>query len=78
MAAGLSPFKDFWVVYRREQSGLPRFTATRWIVTRDGLRHLKVLGADTLEGLRQKLPEGLSFIPRADDDPPQIVEQWMK
>lgn len=60
---------------------IPRYACRRWYATKSGPDPIPEPGffavADNLEGLRDKLPEGLTLVPRFPGEAPEIVETWM-
>jgi hypothetical protein len=65
---------DVWIVYDSPSDFPGKFVARRFQVktpTPD------VLVADTLEGLRKLLPQGLVRLERTPHDQPHIVEVWV-
>lgn len=74
---------SMWVVYDRPRDYPEHFVARRWDVTlnQDGKAemHATLLFelAATLEGIRDKLPWGLSRLERYAEDDPCIAEVWL-
>lgn len=71
---------QLWTIYRSPADfpDVP-YVLRNWLVGPGGaLADGGALGfADTLEEARSYLPAGLSMVPRAPNDEPQIVETWL-
>lgn len=66
----------FWAIYRDE---LPRYIALAWHVCIHGHCHLMpgAISGDDIEVLRNYFRSiGKSPIPKAPDDPPNLIEVW--
>jgi len=65
---------EIWTVYDSPIDLPGRFVARKWVLEKptNELRQ-----DQTLEGLRNKLPPGLTRLPRATQDDPKIVETWI-
>lgn len=62
-----------WVVYDNPTDYPGRFVARKWLADTP-TQELRL--ADSLEELRQLLPDGLCCLPRSPVDDPKIVETW--
>lgn len=63
-----------WTVYDSPTDLPGRFVARKWLLdqpTND------LLEDKTLDGLRAKLPPGLTCLARSPQDDPKIVETWV-
>lgn len=66
-----------WVVYDHPNDYPEGFVARMHVVIpSEGPTMMKV-EADTLKGVREQLPPGLTRIPRDPNDDPKIVECWI-
>lgn len=70
---------SLWTVTRNPSDFPGKFVARETVVSPSG--ELRVdraaFVADTLERVREMLPEGLHRVPRALNDDPVIVEVWL-
>lgn len=75
----MSDTLSIWVVYGNATIEYPGvYVARRWLVMPvPGGPTDEVLTAETLEGLRERLPGGLICIGRQGRDLPEIVEVWV-
>ena len=65
---------SIWTVYDSPIDCPGRFVARKWLLDRPTG---EVLQDQTLDGLRGKLPKGLTHLDRAPQDDPKIVETWI-
>lgn len=65
---------EMWVIYEKPLDFPEQFVARKFIL--DKPTNLRYFG-DTLEEIRQTIPEGLTMIPRFHQDDPKIVEVWI-
>ncbi|MEY2117089.1 hypothetical protein [Rhodanobacter sp. FW106-PBR-R2A-1-13] len=71
----MSPTELFtWVVYDHPRDMPDVFVARQWRLTGPTSRFFT---APTLDALREKLPAGLTCLPRSPDDDSVIVETWL-
>ena len=68
---------SLWTVYEHPKDFPGQFIARRWIVGGEGRPTNDVLVAESLEGVRKQLPDGLVRLPRNTEDPPVVVETWI-
>lgn len=67
-----------WVVYGPETTDMAGFhTARLWLSLPEPKPTAIILRAAHLDEIRTVLPPGLSRVPRADKDSPNIIETWM-
>lgn len=80
-AAAGTPTNDplvSWTVYDHPLDYPNGYIARKWLVVPGQLQPTdETLTDETLAGLRKKLPEGLTQIPRSAMDDPRIVETWI-
>ena len=65
---------ELWTVYDSPIDLPGHFVARKWLLDKPTN---ELLLDRTLEGLRGKLPEGLTRLERSPQDDPQIVETWI-
>lgn len=65
---------ELWTVYDSPIDLPGRFVARMWLLDQPTS---EMLQDKTLDGLRGKLPQGLTRLPRAPQDDPKIVETWI-
>ena len=65
---------ELWTVYDSPIDLPGRFVARKWLLDQPTS---ELLQDKTLDGLRGKLPQGLTLLPRAPQDDPKIVETWI-
>lgn len=65
---------ELWTVYDNPIDLPGRFVARKWLLDQPTS---EVLQDKTLEGLRGKLPRGLTRLERSPQDEPKIVETWI-
>ena len=65
---------ELWTVYDSPTDLPGRFVARKWLLDQPTN---ELLQDKTLDGLRGKLPQGLTRMPRAPEDDPKIVETWI-
>ncbi len=65
---------ELWTVYDSPIDLPERFVARKWLLDQPTS---ELLQDQTLDGLRGKLPQGLTRLPRAPQDDPKIVETWI-
>jgi hypothetical protein len=65
---------EIWTVYDSPIDLPGRFVARKWVLEKPTN---ELLQDQTLEGLRNKLPPGLTRLARATQDDPKIVETWI-
>ncbi len=65
---------ELWTVYDSPIDLPGRFVARKWLLDQPTS---ELLQDKTLDGLRGKLPQGLTRLPRAPQDDPKIVETWI-
>lgn len=63
-----------WVIYDSPVDLPGRFVARKWLLDKPTA---ELLQGQTLDELREKLPPGLTMIPRDPADGPKIVESWL-
>ncbi|MTJ93862.1 MAG: hypothetical protein F8N36_13540 [Desulfovibrio sp.] len=67
-----------WVVYGPETRNYPGQWICRMRLTIPGDEPTgTIILADTLDGVRERLPRGLACLPRFASDPPGIIETWL-
>lgn len=64
---------ELWTVYESPIDLPGRFVARKWLLDRPTN---ELLQDKTLDGLREKLPQGLMRMERSPQDDPKIVETW--
>jgi hypothetical protein len=67
-----------WVVFgpgTSDQTGL--FVAQLWICLPEPVNTSLLIRADTLQHIRDLLPNGLTLMPRQPDDDANILEIWL-
>lgn len=65
---------DLWVIYNKPADYPTKFVVRKWILDKPtDVFHT----ADTLEGIRKKIPLNLCNIGRQKNDDPKIVEVWI-
>lgn len=69
-----SRMREIWTVYDSPTDFPGCFVARKWLL--DQPTH-EFLQDATLEGLRAKLPKGLTPLQRSSQDDPKIVESWI-
>jgi hypothetical protein len=72
-----SNFFEIWVIYEKPKDypkyfAVRRQRATAGVIVID--KHVQL--TDTLEEARALVPEGLTCLPRFENDDPNIVECW--
>ena len=70
----MSETLELWTVYDSPIDLPGRFVARKWMLDRPTD---ELLQDKTLDGLRQKLPQGLVRLERSPQDDPKIVETWV-
>lgn len=65
---------ELWTVYDSPIDLPGRFVARKWVLDQPTD---ELLQDKTLEGLRGKLPQGLTRLPCAPEDDPRVVETWI-
>jgi len=65
---------EIWTIYDSPIDLPGRFVARKWVLDRPTD---KLLQDRTLEGLREKLPQGLVRLDRSPQDDPKIIETWV-
>ena len=65
---------ELWTVYDSPIDLPGRFVARKWLLDQPTS---ELLQDKTLDGLRGKLPQGLTRLPRAPQDDSKIVETWI-
>lgn len=65
---------ELWTVYDSPMDLPGRFVARKWVLDRPTNERLQ---DKTLDGLRDKLPQGLTRMDRSPQDDPKIVETWI-
>ncbi|ART61155.1 hypothetical protein CBP36_19500 (plasmid) [Acidovorax carolinensis] len=65
---------ELWTVYDSPIDLPGRFVARKWLLDQPTN---ELLQDKTLEGLRAKLPQGLTRLERSPQDDPKIVETWI-
>lgn len=70
----MSEILELWTVYDSPIDLPGRFVARKWLLDRPTD---ELLQDRTLDGLRQKLPQGLVRLERSPQDEPKIVETWV-
>lgn len=66
-----------WVVIENPQDYPGLFVARKWLVVDGKEVHTSVLvTGPTLQSVREQIPVGLQWMPRAPGDNPVIVETW--
>lgn len=65
---------ELWTVYDSPIDLPGRFVARKWLLDHPTN---EILQDKTLDGLRGKLPPGLTCLVRSPQDDPRIVETWM-
>lgn len=65
---------ELWTVYDSPIDLPGRFVARKWLLDQPTR---ELLQDKTLEGLRAKLPQGLTCLQRSPQDDPKIVETWL-
>lgn len=65
---------ELWTVYDSPIDLPGRFVARKWVLDQPTN---ELLQDKTLEGLRAKLPQGLTRLERSQQDDPKIVETWI-
>ena len=65
---------ELWTMYDSPIDLPGRFVARKWLLDQPTS---ELLQDKTLDGLRRKLPQGLTLLPRAPQDDPKIVETWI-
>jgi hypothetical protein len=69
---------DIWTIYNHPTDYPDNFVARRYVIENGIITATsEVRLADTLDGIRQKLPMGLYCFSRQFDDDPNIVESWV-
>jgi len=66
-----------WTIYERPRDFPRHYVARPHRTMRDPGPLDVYLLADSLEGIRAQLPNGLHCLTRADGDEPQILETWL-
>lgn len=64
---------ELWTVYDSPVDLPGRFVARKWLNQPTN----ELLQDKTLEGLRGRLPQGLTRLERSPQDDPKIVETWI-
>lgn len=70
----MSETLEIWTVYDSPIDLPGRFVARKWLLDRPTD---ELLQDKTLDGLRQKLPQGLVRLERSSQDDPKIIETWV-
>lgn len=65
---------EIWVVYKKPLDYPNKFVIRKWI---NNTPTKTMYIADTLDEIRQRIPEGLVSIGRSPNDDPKIVEVWI-
>ena len=65
---------ELWTVYGSPIDLSCRYVARKWVLDQPTNELLQV---KTLDGLRDKLPPGLTRLPRSLQDDPKIVGTWI-
>ena len=66
------------VIYDHPRDHPDHYVLRAWYVTRDGVGPAEdVVLADSLDEVRQYVPDGLLCLARQHDDDPAIVETWL-
>lgn len=65
---------ELWTVYDGPIDLPGRFVARKWVLDQPTN---ELLQDKTLDGLRGKLPQGLTRLDRSPQDAPKIVEMWI-
>jgi len=72
--SGMSMVLELWTVYDNPTDLPGQFVARKWLLDHPTN---EVLQDKTLEGLRRKIPPGLTRLERSPQDDPKIVETWI-
>lgn len=68
---------SMWHVYDRPKDYPTQYVARRWEVLNEPSATTDIFVADTLDGLRNLLPQGLYRLPASPGDDPVILETWV-
>lgn len=67
-----------WTVYNSPADYPGLFVARKFLIVEgNSCPTVTVLTAPSLDGLREQLPHGLTWMPRYEQDHPCIVECWL-
>ena len=62
-----------WTIYRYPSDFPTSYIARKWV---SGVPTHDIFRGESLEDIREKIPEGLYCLPREAGDDPVIVETW--
>jgi len=65
---------ELWTIYDSPVDLPGRFVARKWLLDNPTS---ELLQDKTLDGLREKLPQGLIRMERSPQDDPKIIEIWI-
>jgi hypothetical protein len=74
------PFMNFWVIYDHPRDFPDKFVARRHYIVRgdpEPRASEEYITADSLDEIRQRVPQGLACLARYAEDDPNIVEVWL-